>query len=417
MSERPADVEDVLRACAPRVLGALLRRYPTQFSDCEEATQEALIAGAQSWSATDVPADPLGWLVTTGHRKLIDAWRSTTARRERELSSAAAHPRDALLSPAADVVAESDVDHDDTLHLMILCAHPALTAPSQVALTLRAVAGLRTPQIARAFLVPESTMGQRISRAKSTIRRAGTRFEPVGTAEMSARLPSVLSVLYLIFTEGHTATDGANLHDADLTTEAIRLTRELSRTRPTDHTVTALLALMVLTEARSATRVDDKGALVPLDDVDRSRWDREMITEGVDLVTASLSGSAAAGLAPDAYQLQAAIAACHAEAPSTEQTDWRQIVVLYSLLEQLTPNPTVTVNKAVAVAMLAGPRAGIDLLATVEDAPRADMVRAHLYERLGDVERARAGYLSAARQTLNLAEQSYLRRRAQRLSG
>ncbi|MCX5046591.1 hypothetical protein OG921_25800 [Aldersonia sp. NBC_00410] len=406
----------MLRESAPRVLGALLRRYPQQFDDCEEAVQEALIAAAATWATAGVPPtgpdagvppDPVGWLVTTAHRRLVDGWRSATARRRREVAAAVAHPRDVLLSPAADLVA--DPDTDDVLNLMVLCCHPALTVPSQVALTLRAVGGLRTVQIARSFVVPESTMAQRISRAKATVRKAGATFAAPSADELPARLRSVLAVLYLIFTEGHTATDGDLLRDPELTSEAIRLTRILHLLLPHEREVAGALALMLLTEARSPARVDGDGAIVPLDEQNRSLWDRALIAEGVEIVTRTLAGSPGGP-----YQFQAAIAALHAEAPSTDETDWRQILALYKVLDRVAPNPSVTINRAVATAMVRGPRAGLDLLddASVANHPRAEMVRAHLYERLGETDEARVRYLAAAQQTLSRAEQAHLRRRA-----
>ena len=310
----------------------------------------------------------------------------------------------------------AETDSDDTLTLLLLCCHPALTPPSQVALTLRAVGGLTTAEIARAFLVPEATIGQRISRAKERIRTSGGRFTLPAEAERSERVASVLAVLYLIFNEGHTASSGGELTRPDLSGEAIRLARHLHERLPNDGEVSGLLALMLLSDARRPARTREDGSLVPLDEQDRSRWDRAMIEEGSALITSSLRES---GVGP--YQLQAAIAALHDEAPTAAQTDWAQIAVLYGLLETLAPGPMVRLNRIVAVAMVEGPREGIRRLEAASSQPglaghyRVDAVRAHLLQMAGESESARAAYLRAARRTLSLPERRYLESRAARL--
>ncbi|WP_026425577.1 RNA polymerase sigma factor [Actinokineospora inagensis] len=393
------DVGGLLRDLAPRVLGVLVRHHG-QFDACEDAVQEALLAAATHWPEQGVPDNPTGWLVTAAGRRLTDHWRSENARRRRE---------DVVAAQAAII---GDVpDTDDTLELFVLCCHPDLSPPSQVALTLRAVGGLTTAEIAAAFLVPEATMAQRISRAKARLR--GASFPR--TADPT-RLAAVLHVLYLIFTEGHTASSGTDLNRPDLTTEAIRLTRLTHRLRPDDGEVAGLLALMLLTDSRRAARTTVDGGLVPLDEQDRSLWDRAAIAEGVALVTAALSR---APLGP--YQLQSAIAAIHAEAPSTEDTDWPQILLLYDILARIAPNPMITLNRAVAVAEVAGPSAGLDLLDALASDKRMarhhrlDAVRAHLLEQVGDVDGARESYRLAARRTLSLPERRYLEGRADRL--
>ena len=385
-----------LRALAPQVLAALVRRHG-QFAACEDAVQEALLAAVTQWPSSGAPDDPRAWLLTVASRRLTDMFRSESARRRRELS-------DALLSVEAEPSST-----DDTLHLLFLCCHPDLSPPSQVALTLRAVGGLTTAQIARAFLVPEPTMAQRISRAKSKI----TGFPLDGAAD---RLPAVLQVLYLIFNEGYTSGSGDDLLNPDLTTEAIRLARMARAARPDDPEVTALLALMLLTDARRAARTTADGALVPLADQDRTLWNSAEIAEGLALTTAALQ---AGGGGP--YQLQAAIAAIHAEAESAESTDWKQIAILYKILEHTAPNPVVTLNRAVAVAMTDGPAAGLALLEPLAADPRIARhhrlaaVRAHLLERAGDSAAARAEYLRAAQATASVPEQRYLTARADRL--
>ncbi|WP_328645276.1 RNA polymerase sigma factor [Amycolatopsis sp. NBC_00348] len=386
-------IEGLLRELAPQVLAALVRRYGG-FDTCEDAVQEALLAASLQWPVDGVPDHPKGWLITTASRRRIEQWRSETARQRREETVALAEPPDP--EPVAGV--------DDTLTLLLLCCHPSLTRPSQVALTLRAVGGLTTAEIARAFLVPEATIGQRISRAKQKLR--GERFTP---SPDPGRLAAVLQVLYLIFTEGHTASSGDALNRVELTTEAIRLTRQL----PAGGEVTGLLALMLLTEARRPARVDATGALVPLAAQDRSHWNAELIAEGVSLITTALATSP---VGP--YQLQAAIAAVHAEAPTAADTDWAEILTLYDLLRVVAPGPMVTLNRVVAFAQVHGPEAGLAELAgaDLEAHHRVDAVRAHLLELAGDVVGAREAYLTASRRTLSLPEQAYLQSRASRLA-
>jgi RNA polymerase sigma factor (sigma-70 family) len=409
----PSEVEGLLRELAPQVLGVLVRRHG-QFDLCEDAVQEALLAAAVQWPAEGVPERPRGWLVTVASRRMTDQIRGESARRRREEAVATASPADELVAPAAD--ADAPAAADDTLTLLFLCCHPALSPPSQVALTLRAVGGLTTAQVARAFLVPEATMAQRISRAKQTIKAAGARFALPPPAERAERLRVVLQVLYLIFNEGYAASSGPDLQRADLTAEAIRLARELHRLLPDDGEVAGLLALLLLTDARRPARSRPDGSLVPLAEQDRSRWNADAIAEGVALISATL---ARAQLGP--YQLQAAIAAVHDEAATAADTDWRQILVLYELLAQVAPSPVVTLNHAVALAMVRGPRAGLELLATLDGdarmagSHRLDAVRAHLLELAGDTAAARERYRAAARRTTSLPEQRYLESRAARL--
>jgi RNA polymerase sigma factor (sigma-70 family) len=399
--------EDVLREWAPQVLGVLVRRYG-QFDACEDAVQEALLAAAVQWPDEGVPANPRGWLITVASRRLTDQIRSEHARRLREETVAAMEP-----PPPEDPGVTARTGADDTLTLLFLCCHPALSPASQVALTLRAVGGLTTAEIARAFLVPEATMAQRISRAKQRIKATGAQFGMPPEAERAERLNAILHVLYLIFNEGYTATFGSQLVRADLTTEALRLTRQLHRLLPDDGEAAGLLALMLLTEARRPVRTSEDGSLVPLAEQDRTRWLKEPLAEGIALVTDTLARSA---LGP--YQLQAAIAAVHAEAADAAGTDWRQILALYELLERVSTNPVVTLNHAVAVAMVHGPAAGLGLLKTLEDddrlagGHRLDAVRAHLLEMSGDLEGARAAYETAARRATSFPEQRYLLARA-----
>jgi RNA polymerase sigma factor (sigma-70 family) len=409
--ERP--IEDLLRDLAPQVLGALVRRYG-HFDAAEDAMQEALLAAATQWQAESMPDDPRAWLIQAASRRLIDQLRSEQSRQRREEVVAVRVPRDHYLSPAADAVG---VDRDDSLMLLFLCCHPALTAASQVALTLRAVGGLTTAEIARAYVVPEATMAQRISRAKQRVSAAGATFRLPEPDRWRERLDAVLQVLYLIFNEGHTTTAGKRLYRVDLSAEAIRLTRMLSRLVPDDNEVAGLLALMLLTDARRPARTGPDGALVPMAEQDRSRWDRLLIAEGVELVTAAMSRPP---LGP--YQLQAAIAAVHAEAPSLDATDWKQIVGLYGLLERMgdpVVNPMITLNRAVAIGMAYGPRAGLGVVAGVVDRladhHRLHAVRAHLLEMAGETAAASAEFREAARRATSRPEQRYLAAQATRL--
>jgi RNA polymerase sigma factor (sigma-70 family) len=401
-----AGVEELLRECAPQVLGALVRRYG-DFASCEDAVQEALLAASVQWPEDGLPGNAKGWLITVASRRWTELWRNESARRRREESAAALAPTDLPPAPASD----------DTLTLLLLCCHPSLTRPSQVALTLRAVGGLTTAEIARAFLVPEATVGQRISRAKQRIKASGAEFEPPADAERAERVAAVMEVLYLIFTEGSTASSGASVYRVDLTSEAIRLTRQLHAALPDDGEVAGLLALMLLTDARRPARTRPDGGLVPLAEQDRARWDAAEIAEGVALITATL---ASAPVGP--YQLQAAIAAVHDEAARAEDTDWPQILTLYELLRKITPGPMVTLNRIVAVAMVHGPRAGLEQLDAAEADPalaghhRVHAVRAHLLDMAGDTDGARAHYRLAARRTLSIPERRYLESRAAQLA-
>jgi len=399
-------IEQLLRTLAPAVLGPLVRRYGG-FDTCEDAVQEALLAAARQWPAEGVPENPRGWLATVAARRRIELLRADTARARREQAAAALEPPDPAPAPGAD----------DTLTLLMLCCHPALSRPSQVALTLRAVGGLRTAEIARAFLVPESTIGQRISRAKARIKAEGARFRDPPPEDRPQRLAAVLEVLYLIFNEGYTASEGDALHRVELTAEAIRLTRQLHDEVPWDDPqtgeVAGLLALMLLTDARRPARQDEEGRLVPLAEQDRARWDAAAIAEGTALLAATL-----VAYPIGRYQAQAAIAAVHAEARRAEDTDWPQILALYGVLSALAPGPVVTLNEIVAIAMVDGPQEALARLAAAEPAlagyHRVDAVRAHLLEQAGDRDAARACYRRAAELTLSVPERQYLLTRAAR---
>jgi RNA polymerase sigma factor (sigma-70 family) len=396
------ELEDLLRRLAPQVLGVLMRRSGG-LDTAEDAVQEALIAAARHWPADGVPGNPRGWLLQTATRKLTDQIRSDQARRLRERAVAAQPPPG---EPAAG---------DDTLVLLFMCCHPVLTPASAIPLTLRAVGGLTTAEIASAFLVPEATMAQRISRAKQRVRASAVPFSLPAEADRPERLRSVLHVLYLIFSEGYVSTAGARLHRQELAAEAIRLCRVTRRLLPAQAEVTGLLALMLLTEARRPARTSPAGELVPLAEQDRGRWDHALIGEGVALAVEALAQGP-----PGDYQLQAAIAALHDEAPAAADTDWPQILALYGVLERLTANPMVTLNRAVAAAMVHGPGAGLALLEPLaQRLPghyRLDAVRAHLLELQGDTAAARTCYESAAKATMSIPERTYLTTKAAALN-
>jgi RNA polymerase sigma factor (sigma-70 family) len=395
----PGALEGLLRELAPQVLGVLVRRWG-QFDAAEDAVQEALLAASVQWPREGVPDHPRSWLSSVATRRLVDEFRSESARRRREEAVAA--------EPGTSVP-----DRDDTLDLLFLCAHPSLSAPSQLCLTLRAVGGLTTAEIAAALMVPETTMAQRISRAKQTIRSSGAGFQAPQAGDRAERLRVVRQVLYLIFNEGYTASGGPVLQRTELTAEAIRLTRMLSALVPGDAETGGLLALMLLTDARRPARTTADGSLVPLGEQDRSRWSKERIAEGVALVSGTLGRGP---LGP--YQVQAAIAALHDEAPSDAETDWPQILALYEVLERVSPGPVVTLNKAVAVARTHGPLAGLAALGDLADDARmagnhrVEAVRGHLLEQAGFRAEARDAYATAARLTTSVPERQYLTRRA-----
>ena len=409
--------EDLLRQLAPQVLGAVVRRYG-HFDLAEDAVQEALLAAATQWPADGVPGNPRGWLITVASRRLTDLLRSEQARQRREDAVARWTLPGQWLAPAADQAGSTGADADDTLILLFRCCHPARSPASQIALTLRAVGGLTTAEIARAFLVPEAAMTRRISRAKQSIKESGIPFRMPPGPERAQRLGAVLHVLYLIFNEGYASTSGPSLHRGELSAEAIRLTRIVHQLLPGDAEVTGLLALMLLTDARRPARTGPDGSLIPMSEQDRGRWDAGRIAEGVALITEALPQGPTGP-----YQLQAAIAAVHDEAPNAEDTDWPQILALYELLLRISGNPMVALNHAVAVAMVHGPRAGLGLLGELEADQRiaADhrfhAVRAHLLERAGDHPAARDAYQEAAQRTTNLPQQRYLNARADRLTG
>jgi RNA polymerase sigma factor (sigma-70 family) len=402
---RPGEVEGLLRELAPQALGALMRRYD-DFQAAEDAVQEALVAAAAQWAESGVPENPRGWLIQVASRRMVDQLRSEGARRRREELAATLEPEGV-----------EAVDADDTLLLLFLCCHPALSSTSAIALTLRAVGGLTTREVAAAFLVPEATMAQRISRAKRSIDDAGGRFEPPAGDHWRERLDAVLQVLYLIFNEGYAASGGPELQRSELAGEAIRLARLLWRLLPEDGEVGGLLALMILTDARSPARTGPDGELIPLAEQDRSRWDEAAIAEGVALVTDLL---ATKPVGP--YHLQAAIAAIHDEAPTAEETDWPQILALYGALDSITDNPMVELNHAVALAMVDGPQTGLERLdaleadGRLEGHHRLDAVYAHVLEMAGEEEAAIERYRRAAALTENVPEQRYLAMRAERLA-
>ena len=406
--------EHLLRDLSPQVLGVIVRRY-RDFSAAEDAVQEALVAAATQWPKEGVPENPRAWLIHVAGRRMADRVRAEIARRHRESDFVSGEPDDERLVPAPD--ADCEPERDDTLLLLFMCCHPALTQSSAIALTLRAVGGLTTAEIGNAFLVPEATMAQRVSRAKQTIKKSGVPFRMPNEAERAERLAAVLHVLYLVFNEGYASSTGPDLQRVDLSSEAIRLARAVHRLLPNDPEVAGLLALMILTDARRSARAGPDGELVPLDEQDRSLWDRGAIAEGVALVTRTLSHGM---IGP--YQLQAAIAAVHDQAPTVDDTDWSEILALYGLLKRITENPMVTLNHAIAAAMVHGPKTGLDLLEPLDRDSRIaghyrlSAVRAHLLERAGDRDAAIAHYRAAADGTSSTPERNYLLMKAARIA-
>jgi RNA polymerase sigma factor (sigma-70 family) len=406
--------ENLLRELAPQVLGAVIRRFG-DFSAAEDAVQEALVAAAVQWPVEGVPDNPRGWLIHVAGRRMTDHIRVELARRRREAVVIMQAP-DQRVVPAPDSFQFNQGEQDDTLILLFMCCHSALTCPSAIALTLRAVGGLTTAEIAKAFLVPEATMAQRISRAKQRIKTSGVPFRMPTSAERDERLSAVLHVLYLIFNEGYASSIGPDLQRNDLSNEAIRLTRAVHHLLPGDGEVAGLLALMLLTDARRPARTGPDGELIPLAAQDRALWDRGEIAEGVGLITETLSSGSIG-----AYQLQAAIAAVHDEAARAEDTDWAQIFALYGLLKRMSDNPMVTLNHAIAAAMVHGPTAGLELLRALDADDRMaghhrlDAVRGHLLEMSGDHRSAVEHYRRAAARTTSIPERNYLLTQAARL--
>jgi RNA polymerase sigma factor (sigma-70 family) len=402
--------EHLLRELAPQVLGVVARRF-RDFASGEDAVQEAMVAAFTQWPREGIPDNPRGWLIQVASRRMTDQVRSEISRRTRETSLVRE-----METTTGTVDFESDMDPDDTLILLFMCCHPALTSSSAIALTLRAVGGLTTTEIANAFLVPEATMAQRISRAKQNIKASAVPFLTPSPRERAERLPAVLHVLYLIFNEGYASSVGARLQRLDLAREAIRLTRCAKTLLPEDGEVAGLLALMLLTDARRAARTGQDEELISLTKQDRSLWDQVEISEGIELLSAALS-KGSVGL----YQLQAAIAAVHDEAARAEDTDWPQILALYELLKRVSPGPMVTLNHAIAAAMVHGPAKGLQLLSALEADPRLaghhrlDAVRAHLLEMIGDYPSAIKHYRIAASRTTSIPEQNYLMTQAARL--
>ncbi|MFE5474171.1 RNA polymerase sigma factor [Nocardia sp. NPDC056541] len=407
-------VEDVWRHESPHVLAALLRRH-RDFADCEDAAQEAAEAAAVQWCRDGVPANPRGWLITVASRRLIDRLRADRARAGREEAVAVAQPGGAYIAPSADQATAGDCD--DMLQMFVLCCHPSLSRSSQVALTLHAICGLGTREIAAAYLVPHRTMTQRLTRARSILRSAGAVFELPSEQDLPSRVTSVLDVCHLLFTEGHTRSAGGALVDWSLTGEAIRLTRQLHCAIPDHDEVAGALALMLLTHSRAETR-SENGNLIPLAEQNRSRWDRDLIAEGVAILERVLPRGHVGR-----FQLQAAIAAVHAESPTWESTDWRQISILYDMLDRVGPSPVVTLNRAIAISMVFGPKQGLDLIAPLLDNPsmrrhhRTHAVRAHLLEMIGDRTGAVESYRRAAQLATSVPEQRYLNDRMRRLAG
>jgi RNA polymerase sigma factor (sigma-70 family) len=403
--------ERLLRELAPQALGVVARRF-RDFASAEDAVQEAMLAAFTQWPVEGVPGNPRGWLIQVASHRMTDQVRSEIARRQRENVAA----RDVETVATGEIDCDTDMDPDDTLILLFLCCHPALTSSSAIALTLRAVGGLTTAEISSAFLVPEATMAQRISRAKQSIKASGVPFRSLSWQERAERLPAVLHALYLIFNEGYASSSGAHLQRLDLAREAIRLTRCAKALLSDDAEVAGLLALMLLTDARRAARTGPDEELIPLDKQDRTLWDRAEIAEGIGLLTAALS-KGSVGL----YQLQAAVAAIHDEAARAEDTDWPQILALYELLKRVSPSPMATLNHAIATAMVHGPARGLEMLKPLDSDVRfsghhrLDAVRAHLLEMLGDRDDAIKHYRTAAGRTTSIPERNYLMTQAARL--
>jgi RNA polymerase sigma factor (sigma-70 family) len=413
VTAQPLDppIERLLRELTPGVLGIVARRF-RDFAAAEDAVQEASIAASLQWPREGLPENPRAWLTQVAFRRMADHIRSESARRRRETEVAIEAAR-STEPPAI----ETGPEEDDVLVLLFMCCHPALSPASAIALTLRAVGGLTTSEIAHAFLVPETTMAQRITRAKQSIKDSGIPFQLPTAQEREQRLRAVLHVLYLIFNEGYTSTAGPNLQRNDLSHEAIRLTRIVHHRQPNDTEVAGLLALMLLTDARRLARTNAEGELIPLAQQDRSLWDTQQIAEGVALISASLPKGS---IGP--YQLQAAIAAVHDEAPRAADTDWPQILALYNLLRRMSDNPMILLNHAIAAAMVHGPSKGLELLEALDSDSRLaaqhrlDAVRAHLLEMAGDREGAIVHYRAAAVRTTSIPERNYLMSQAARLN-
>jgi RNA polymerase sigma factor (sigma-70 family) len=401
-----SSVERLLRDITPQVLGALTRRQ-RDFAACEDAVQEALLDAALQWPLEGVPDNPGGWLYKAALRRFTDQVRSDVARRRREEQE----------MPVEAFEEEFEPEQDDTLLLLFMCAHPALSPVTAVALTLRAVGGLTTREIGAAFFVSEATMAQRISRAKQTIKESRVAFVLPSAAERAQRLDAVMHVLYLIFNEGYASSSGEALQRVDLSGEAIRLARALEACVADAPEVTGLLALMLLTDARRAARTDALGELIPLDEQDRALWDQALIHEGTSLVAKAMSRGQ---VGP--YQLQAAIAALHDQSATTEGADWTQIEAFYRVLEKMADNPMVSLNRAVATAMVDGPDAGLRRVEALSKDERlaghyrVHAVRAHLQERAGRFDLAVENYRLAAEATASLPERNYLLRKAARLN-
>lgn len=409
-------LDQLLRALTPQVIGTVVRRFG-DFAAAEDAVQEALLAAALQWPNAGMPDNPRAWLTQVAFRRMVDQIRSESARQRRE-SAVAIELAQAQAAPISEILPpEDDAPEDDTLLLLFMCCHPALTAASAIALTLRAVGGLTTAEIAHAFFVPEATMAQRISRAKQSIKHSGIPFQAPTPEARGQHLRAVLHILYLIFNEGYTSSAGPHLRRDDLAHEAIRLTRIVYHLQPDDTEVAGLLALMLLTDARRFARTSAEGDLIPLAEQDRTRWDQQQIAEGIALLSATLPKGA---VGP--YQLQAAIAAVHDEAANAAATDWPQIMGLYELLREMADSPMVALNHAIAVAMVFGAAKGLALLkafdgdARLAEQHRLDAVRAHLLELAGDDDGAIKHYRAAASKTGSRPERNYLLTQAARLA-